>query len=139
MKPSERILTGNPELDAAQYLPRFHGVKVNLESVLAYLDEEHERTTKLEEAVRKLERLANPMRYVIAPAHQSEAERAKLIETLKATGATLLLLRYGLGWFDADGNQLSPRDGRYRLVSAEAMRRRNEKTLDRYVGLEGLH
>lgn len=53
--------------------------------------------------------------------------------------AASYVLRYGFGWFDMDGNQLSPRDRRYQLLAAEAMRRRNQGTLDRYVGLEGVH
>jgi hypothetical protein len=70
---------------------------------------------------------------------QYERPRFWGLVTERTQRTTHYMLRYGMGWFDADGNQLSPRDGRYQLLAAEAMRRKGEKTLDRYVGLEGVH
>jgi hypothetical protein len=50
---------------------------------MMYLDEQVER-------LEALEALAKPLRYVIAPKHISEAEMAKLLESVKGLGATVL-------------------------------------------------
>lgn len=78
MKPSERCMLPTEPVPES-----WRGRQVHIESVNVVLDEQHEK-------LQRLERLAAPPVYVMAPHLQSEAEKAKLLRELEGSGSILL-------------------------------------------------